>query len=387
MPRHDFARPDEPAFPAPNAGVFRLLSLLRRPVPLADLRPLATAAGMAEPELASAISTATRRQVIGPGRDRRHRLLRPSEAGSVSALAEAGVRLPHEQPGKHRLACPECDKGRDDDALQVTVTPRRWAFWKCWRCSWEGKAPLDDMPARSEPPFRVPCRKRKPPEDPDGPKLVPAPIGLSSHAQALLDACGPIVPRSPPDLYFRARGCAPPENDVLWHPALPHPSGHVGPAIVAVVTDALAGEPINLHRTWLAPDGDGKAPIAKPRLLLKGHRKHGGVVRPVPRRGAGHRALRRRGHRDGAFGRARLSAGLGLPGRRQPRRVAGAARRRGAHHRRRPRQAQPQDGAARRTEAAEACAERWAEAGAEVRIWHAPAEGDDFNDFVARAAA
>jgi hypothetical protein len=39
---------------------------------------------------------------------------------------------------------------------------------------------------------------------------------------------------------------------VLWHPALPHPSGHVGPAIVAVVTDALTGEPINLHRTWLA---------------------------------------------------------------------------------------------------------------------------------------
>jgi hypothetical protein len=69
----------------------------------------------------------------------------------VSALAEAGVRLPHEQPGKHRLSCPECDKGRDDDALQVTVTPRRWAFWKCWRCSWGGKAPLDDMPARSEP--------------------------------------------------------------------------------------------------------------------------------------------------------------------------------------------------------------------------------------------
>jgi hypothetical protein len=65
MPRHDFARPDNPAFPAPNAGVFRLLSLLRRPVPLADLRLLATAAGMAEPDLAAALSTATRRQVIG----------------------------------------------------------------------------------------------------------------------------------------------------------------------------------------------------------------------------------------------------------------------------------------------------------------------------------
>ena len=65
MPRCDFARPDEPAFPAPNAGVFRLLNLLKRPVPVSQLRPAAAAAGMAEPELAAAISTATRRQAIG----------------------------------------------------------------------------------------------------------------------------------------------------------------------------------------------------------------------------------------------------------------------------------------------------------------------------------
>jgi hypothetical protein len=69
----------------------------------------------------------------------------------MTALAEAGLRLPHERPGKHRLPCPECDKGRCDDALQVTVTQQRWAFWKCWRCAWEGRAPLDDMPAQCEP--------------------------------------------------------------------------------------------------------------------------------------------------------------------------------------------------------------------------------------------
>ena len=37
--------------------------------------------------------------------------------------------------------------------------------------------------------------------------------------------------------------------------------------------------------------------------------------------------------------------------------------------------------------AAEACAERWAAAGVEVRIWRAPAEGTDMNDFVRGAAA
>ena len=65
MPRCNFARSDEPALPAPNARVFQLLSLLKQPVPVSQLRPAAAAAGMAEPELAAAISTATRRQVIG----------------------------------------------------------------------------------------------------------------------------------------------------------------------------------------------------------------------------------------------------------------------------------------------------------------------------------
>jgi hypothetical protein len=34
-------------------------------VPLGELRPAAAAAGMTEPELASAIATATRREVLG----------------------------------------------------------------------------------------------------------------------------------------------------------------------------------------------------------------------------------------------------------------------------------------------------------------------------------
>jgi putative DNA primase/helicase len=48
------------------------------------------------------------------------------------------------------------------------------------------------------------------------------------------------------------------------------------------VTDARDGEPINLHRTWLAKDGSGKAPIDKPRRLLKGHRSNNGVIRLWP---------------------------------------------------------------------------------------------------------
>jgi hypothetical protein len=48
------------------------------------------------------------------------------------------------------------------------------------------------------------------------------------------------------------------------------------------VTDAVTGATISLHTTWLAPDGSGKAPIERPRLLAKGCRKAGGVVRLWP---------------------------------------------------------------------------------------------------------
>jgi hypothetical protein len=48
------------------------------------------------------------------------------------------------------------------------------------------------------------------------------------------------------------------------------------------VTDVLSGAAISLHTTWLAPDGSGKAPIERPRLLAQGCRKAGGVVRLFP---------------------------------------------------------------------------------------------------------
>jgi len=34
-----------------------------------------------------------------------------------------------------------------------------------------------------------------------------------------------------------------------------NPSGYVGPALVAPVTDALTRTPMTLHRTWIKADG------------------------------------------------------------------------------------------------------------------------------------
>lgn len=54
-----------------------------------------------------------------------------------------------------------------------------------------------------------------------------------------------------------------------------HPSGFVGPALAALVTDVQTAQPISLHRTWIRADGSGKAPIHPPRLFLVGHRSNG----------------------------------------------------------------------------------------------------------------
>jgi putative DNA primase/helicase len=51
--------------------------------------------------------------------------------------------------------------------------------------------------------------------------------------------------------------------------------------LVALVTDALTGQPLTLHRTWIQADGR-KADVDPPRLLLGGHRKQGGVIRLWP---------------------------------------------------------------------------------------------------------
>lgn len=104
---------------------------------------------------------------------------------------------------------------------------------------------------------------------------------LSYYGRALWRDCEPIA--GPALDYLKARACAiPPEDgDLRWHRALRHPCGHVGPALVALVTDAKTREPMTLHRTWIGPGGQ-KAAIDAPRLLLGGHSKAGGVIRLWP---------------------------------------------------------------------------------------------------------
>jgi putative DNA primase/helicase len=113
---------------------------------------------------------------------------------------------------------------------------------------------------------------------------APAPgHALAPWACRLWKACRPITRADPAGRYLLSRGCAPPhaDGDLRWHPALRHPCGHVGPALIGLVTAAGdASRWMTLHRTWVQPDGR-KADVDPPRLLLKDHSK-AGVVRLSP---------------------------------------------------------------------------------------------------------
>ena len=73
----------------------------------------------------------------------------------------------------------------------------------------------------------------------------------------------------------------PQDGDVHQVERLWHPNGHVGPALVSLVTDAVTNEPLSIHRTWVRTDGR-KASVEPPRLLAKGHPIPGGVIRIWP---------------------------------------------------------------------------------------------------------
>ncbi|WP_446332866.1 toprim domain-containing protein [Burkholderia pseudomallei] len=79
--------------------------------------------------------------------------------------------------------------------------------------------------------------------------------------------------------YLHARKCSipPRDGDLRCDPAARHPSGYIGPCLVAQVSDYLTFEPLSLHRTWICADGT-KPNVDKPRRLLAGHRKRGGAI-------------------------------------------------------------------------------------------------------------
>jgi putative DNA primase/helicase len=78
--------------------------------------------------------------------------------------------------------------------------------------------------------------------------------------------------------YLTSRGLLLSPPDALrFHPGLKHLSGVYLPAMVALVTNGRDGTPVAIHRTFLALDGGGKAPVDPQKMMLGPCR--GGAVR------------------------------------------------------------------------------------------------------------
>ena len=70
------------------------------------------------------------------------------------------------------------------------------------------------------------------------------------------------------ETYLANRGLAlPPPQCLRFHPDCPHPSGGRYPAMVALVEHSERG-PVGVHRTYLRPDGSGKAAVETAKASL-----------------------------------------------------------------------------------------------------------------------
>jgi putative DNA primase/helicase len=90
--------------------------------------------------------------------------------------------------------------------------------------------------------------------------------------QSATPAVGTLV-----ETYLVSRGLhlSPPPT-LRFHAGLKHPSGSIWPAIVALVTRGSDDTPVAIHRTFLARDGGGKAPLDPQKMMLGPSR--GGAV-------------------------------------------------------------------------------------------------------------
>jgi hypothetical protein len=101
-------------------------------------------------------------------------------------------------------------------------------------------------------------------------KRIPAALKIWSSTSA---AAGTAAER-----YLISRGITlPPPPALRFHPGLKHPTGEFLPAMVALVSGGVDGFSRAIHRTYLAPDGKGKAAASPQRAMLGPCR--GGVVR------------------------------------------------------------------------------------------------------------
>jgi hypothetical protein len=160
--------------------------------------------------------------------------------------------------GAHRISCPECG-GRNKSA-GLTIGADGTGVMHCFRCGYVETAKRSFK--------RI------------VPKLITKPNkheSLSEWGLGFWDKCYPISGTA--INYLKARRCVipPKDSDLRWSPQVKHPSGYVGAALVALVTDIHTGAKLSLHRTWITKTG--KADISPVRMPLANHSLENGCIR------------------------------------------------------------------------------------------------------------
>ncbi len=86
---------------------------------------------------------------------------------------------------------------------------------------------------------------------------------------------------TPVEAYLASRGltCSLPPS-LRFHSGLKHPSGEIWPCMVALVSQGDEDKPLAIHRTFLAREGQAKAPVEPAKMMLGPCR--GGAVRLGP---------------------------------------------------------------------------------------------------------
>ena len=123
-------------------------------------------------------------------------------------------------------------------------------------------------------------RRRRQEAEPEGEKLRKDAFIERLWRQTWADAMP--APDSPIERWLQHRGInrAKLELDRLplrWAPHCTRGSDRA-PAMVALMTDPVTGEPCGIHRTFLLPNGSGKSPIEPVRMMLG----RAGVIRLTP---------------------------------------------------------------------------------------------------------
>jgi hypothetical protein len=99
------------------------------------------------------------------------------------------------------------------------------------------------------------------------PRIQKTKPDVSYQVHSILNQCEPAAARQPAHVYFQSRGLTVPKG-IMFNEALSHwPTKSQWPALVAPVKD-LHGVVKAIHRTYLKPDGNGKADIEPNRMML-----------------------------------------------------------------------------------------------------------------------